>query len=159
MRPTASPPPSLIGRLEVETPEHVRLDYELAGVGSRVSAAIVDQLILALLALAIIVVLSIASPALGGGAMVVWIVVWGVGSLGYFTFFEAFRQGQTPGKRYSGIRVVRDTGHAVTFGAAFLRNLLRVADFVPPPYLSGLLLILFHVCCFSCYYWRNRIDR
>lgn len=144
MRPTTSPPPPLIGRLEVETPEHVRLDYELAGVGSRVTAAVVDQLILAILALAIIIVLSIAMPALGGGAMIVWLVAWGIGSLGYYTFFEAFRQGQTPGKRHAGIRVVRDTGHAVTFGAAFVRNLLRLADMLPPPALTGFLFILFH---------------
>ena len=37
-----------------------------------------------------------------------------------------------------------DTGHAVTFGAATVRNLLRVADFLPPPYLIGLLLTAFH---------------
>ncbi|MBW8772054.1 MAG: stage II sporulation protein M, partial [Gemmatimonadetes bacterium] len=144
MRPTTSPPPSLIGRLEVETPEHVRLDYELAGVGSRVSAAVVDQLVLGILAVAIVIVLSIAAPAFGRGVMIVWLVTWGIGSLGYFTFFEAFRQGQTPGKRYAGIRVVRDTGHAVTFGAAFLRNLLRLADILPPPYLTGFLLVLLH---------------
>lgn len=144
MRSPTSPPPPLIGRLEVETPEHVRLDYELAGVGSRVSAAVMDQLILVLLAFAILIVLGIASPALGKSALVVWLVAWGIGSLGYFTFFEAFRQGQTPGKRRAGIRVVQDTGHAVTFGAAFLRNLLRLADMLPPPYLTGFLFVLFH---------------
>ena len=37
---------------------------------------------------------------------------------GYFILFEGLRRGQTPGKRMAGIRVVRDTGHAVTFGAA-----------------------------------------
>ena len=143
-RPTTSPPPSLIGRLEVETPEHVRLEYELAGVGSRLSAAIVDTLLLAVLGLAVIIVLSLAAPALGNVTMIIWIVCWGIGSLGYYTFFEAFRQGQTPGKRREGIRVVRDTGHAVTFGAAFLRNVLRFADLLPPPYLTGMLLILLH---------------
>ena len=144
MRPTTSPPPSLIGRLEVETPEHVRLDYELAGVGSRVSAAVMDQVILAILALALIVVASLGQWAMGGSAVIVFLVAWGLGSLGYFTFFEAFRQGQTPGKRRAGIRVVQDTGHAVTFSAAFLRNLLRVADMLPPPYLTGFLLVLLH---------------
>ena len=32
--------------LEVETPEHVVLDYEIAGLGSRALAAIIDTLIL-----------------------------------------------------------------------------------------------------------------
>ena len=63
---------------------------------------------------------------------------------GYFILFEGMRRGQTPGKRIAGIRVVMDTGHAVTFGAAAARNLLRVADFLPPPYLIGVLLVAFH---------------
>ena len=63
---------------------------------------------------------------------------------GYFILFEGLRRGQTPGKRTAGIRVVMDTGHAVTFGAAAARNLLRIADFLPPPYLIGLLLTAFH---------------
>jgi uncharacterized membrane protein SpoIIM required for sporulation/uncharacterized RDD family membrane protein YckC len=143
-RPTTSPPPSLVGRLEVETPEHVRLEYELAGVGSRFSAAVVDMLVMVLWGIAVLVVASLASAAIGSLAAIFFFVIWGIGSLGYFTLFEAFRQGQTPGKRQFGIRVVRDTGHAVTFGAAFTRNLLRLADFLPPPYLGGMLLILFH---------------
>src|SRR6185312_14049071 len=57
---------------------------------------------------------------------------------------EGVRGGQTPGKRIAGIRVVMDTGHAVTFSAAAVRNLLRTADFLPPPYLLGALLVAFH---------------
>jgi uncharacterized membrane protein SpoIIM required for sporulation len=67
-------------------------------------------------------------------------VVWN----GYFILFEGIRAGQTPGKRVAGIRVVMDTGHPVTFGAAAARNLLRVADLLPPPYLIGVLLVAFH---------------
>src|SRR5690242_821311 len=37
-----------------------------------------------------------------------------------------------------------DTGHAVSFGAAVARNLLRVADALPPPYLIGFVLVAFH---------------
>ena len=70
------------------------------------------------------------------GAFVIW--------NGYFILFEGLGRGQTPGKRIAGIRVVMDTGHAVTMGAAAARNLLRVADFLPPPYLIGLLLVAFH---------------
>lgn len=143
-RPPTSPPPSFIGRHEVETPEHVRLEYELAGVGSRLSAALLDQLIVACWGLAVIVAATVSGAAFGSFAVALWLALWGIGSLGYYTLFEAFRQGQTPGKRWLGIRVVRDTGHAVTFGTAFVRNLLRLADFLPPPYLGGLLLILFH---------------
>lgn len=133
--------------LEVETPEHVVLDLEIAGIGSRTLAAVLDMLILIGSGLALIIVLSIfggfgltigklGSAILLLGGFAVW--------TGYFIVFEGVRGGQTPGKRIAGIRVVMDTGHAVTFGAAAIRNLLRVADFLPPPYLLGALLVAFH---------------
>lgn len=141
------PPGDYRQHLEVETPEHVMLDLEIAGIGSRALAAIVDLLILvggmigALVSLGILggfgVTLGRWAPAillLGGFA------VW----TGYFIFFEGFRRGQTPGKRMVGIRVLMDTGHAVTPGAAAVRNLLRLADFLPPPYFLGALLVAFH---------------
>jgi len=129
--------------LEVETPEHVVLDYEIAGLGSRALATIIDTLLLLVWLLAVLIVFStqLHPGAWLGAAMTVvsFASVWG-----YFTFFEGLRRGQTPGKRRLGIRVVQDTGHAVTFGAAALRNLLRVADFLPPPYLLGALFVGLH---------------
>jgi uncharacterized membrane protein SpoIIM required for sporulation len=131
--------------LEVETPEHVVLDLEIAGIGSRTLAAILDHLIL----FGAIVALVITVTSLGGvstarlGAMIIVLASFAL-TLGYFILFEGLRGGQTPGKRIVGIRVVMDTGHAVTFGAAAARNLLRAADFLPPPYLIGTVLVAFH---------------
>jgi uncharacterized RDD family membrane protein YckC/uncharacterized membrane protein SpoIIM required for sporulation len=133
--------------LEVETPEHVVLDLELAGIGSRALAAVIDNLILAATLVALLLLLAwLASkgyePGRVGGIVigVTFLAIW----YGYYLFFEGLRHGQTPGKRITGIRVVRDTGHAVDFGAAALRNLLRPADFMPPPYVLGALLVALH---------------
>ncbi|HWA56155.1 MAG TPA: stage II sporulation protein M [Gemmatimonadales bacterium] len=131
--------------LEVETPEHVVLDYEIAGLGSRALAAIVDHVLLTLWLIAVAVLLA----RLGGFGGAEWLQVLMVFVVflsywGYFTFFEALRAGQTPGKRWLGIRVVQDTGHAVTMGSAVARNLLRIADFLPPPYLIGALFVALH---------------
>jgi uncharacterized RDD family membrane protein YckC len=133
--------------LEIETPEHVTLDLEIAGIGSRALAGVIDMLLLVGAALAVVLAVGIltgfgytlgrVAPAL---LMLGGFAVWN----GYFVLFEGMRRGQTPGKRLAGIRVVMDTGHAVTLGAAAARNLLRVADFVPPPYLIGILLVAFH---------------
>jgi len=46
----------------------------------------------------------------------------------YHTAFEVLCRGQSPGKRFMGIRVVRSDGSPVNPGASFLRNLLRFAD-------------------------------
>lgn len=133
--------------LEVETPEHVVLDLEIAGIGSRTLAAVLDMLVLIAGALALMTSIAILGGyglSIGrfGGAILILVgfIVW----TGYFILFEGLRGGQTPGKRIAGIRVVMDTGHAVTPGAAAVRNLLRVADALPPPYLIGALLVAFH---------------
>jgi uncharacterized membrane protein SpoIIM required for sporulation/uncharacterized RDD family membrane protein YckC len=131
--------------LEVETPEHVVLDYEIAGLGSRALAAIVDHMLLLVWLIAMLIMVARFMPA-GGGEWIqaVMIVVVFLSFWCYFTFFEGLRNGQTPGKRWLGIRVVQDTGHAVTMGSAVARNLLRVADFMPPPYLIGALFVGLH---------------
>jgi uncharacterized membrane protein SpoIIM required for sporulation/uncharacterized RDD family membrane protein YckC len=140
-------PPDYRQRLLVETPEHVTLGLEIAGIGSRALAALIDVLILVASALSTVILLSMVAglgEAIGslGGAVILLLgfVVWN----GYFILFEGLRQGQTPGKRFVGIRVVGDTGNAVGFEAAVARNLLRIADFLPPPYLIGALLVALH---------------
>lgn len=132
-------------QLDIETPEHVVVQIEVAGLGSRALAAILDVLILVIWTWAFQEVSgSLIGGAPGGWATAILILVNSAVYWIYFTGFEAWRGGQTPGKRLVGIRVIRDTGHGVTFSSAAIRNLLRIADFLPPPYLTGLALILFH---------------
>src|SRR5207249_7099636 len=76
---------------------------------------------------------------------VLFVVVLFVLTWGYFLLFEAFNDGRTPGKRLTGIRVVMDTGHRLTFTAAAVRNLVRVVDAQPLfSYLLGFGFVLFH---------------
>jgi uncharacterized membrane protein SpoIIM required for sporulation len=135
------PPDDYRQHLEVETPEHVVLDYEIAGVGSRTLAAAADWLIISLLAVAATLALGLWKR--GGSTwlaavliLVLYSIVWG-----YFTCFEGLRHGQTPGKRSMGIRVIRDTGHAVTFSDAAARNLLLPLDLFG---MLGIFLIAIH---------------
>ncbi|MEP7327188.1 MAG: stage II sporulation protein M [Gemmatimonadota bacterium] len=132
-------------QLDIETPEHVIVQIEIAGLGSRALAAILDILILLVWTYAFQQVSdAVVGSAPGGWITAILILVNFAVYWGYFTGFEAWRGGQTPGKQLVGIRVIRDTGHGVTFSSAAVRNLLRIADFLPPPYLTGLALILFH---------------
>ncbi|HEY3933779.1 MAG TPA: stage II sporulation protein M, partial [Gemmatimonadales bacterium] len=126
--------------LELETPEHVVLDYEIAGVGSRTLAALADWLIV----LAMLIVAVLAIGLLRGGAP--WLVVIDIVILygvvwGYFTLFEGLRNGQTPGKRWLGIRVIRDTGHGIGIAEAAARNLLLPVDLFG---MIGIILIAVH---------------
>ncbi|MFQ5703258.1 MAG: stage II sporulation protein M [Gemmatimonadales bacterium] len=139
--------PQFSRRLTVETPEHVHLEFELAGVGSRAAAALYDFAIQA--AILVIVSLAVGISNLVPNesttwAMAVFIFVYFVILWGYFVLFEGLRNGRTPGKKLLGIRVVMETGHPVTFQAAAVRNLLRIADFQPAGVpLLGLLLLFF----------------
>lgn len=138
---------SLDRRLMVETPEQVSLGLQLAGLGSRVLATIVDWMVVALLFIAAVFAMALASlPGMGGAWLTaLFVIVFFLLQWGYFALFEAFRKGQTPGKRMVGIRVVMDTGHPVTVQAAIIRNLIRIVDLQPGfSGLVGVAFMLFH---------------
>lgn len=132
--------PVLDQRVEIETPEQVVISYTVAGVGSRAAAAIIDALILTGISLGALVLLSQARRIAGAGSIVAlggaWLfalyillqfaLIWG-----YYVLFEALRDGQTPGKRYLGLRVVQDGGYSISFSASAVRNLLRIVDGQP----------------------------
>jgi uncharacterized membrane protein SpoIIM required for sporulation/uncharacterized RDD family membrane protein YckC len=141
IRPMSSPP-RLDQTVDIETPEQVVFSYTIAGIGSRAAAAIIDYFIMiaALVALGILlpmimrVVLGSAHPlARASGAWVAALVILFafVVQWGYFVLFEALWDGQTPGKRKLGIRVVQDGGYSISFAASTVRNLIRVIDMQP----------------------------
>ena len=126
--------------LELETPEQVMLDYEIAGVGSRVLAALADWAVVLVMVLATALTLGLfrgqSRWAAALGIAVIYGILWG-----YFTLFEGLWQGQTPGKWWLGIRVIRDTGHGITLSDAAARNLLLPIDVVG---MVGVILIAVH---------------
>ena len=147
--PRAPTVPQFARRLAIETPEHLVLELELAGVGSRIAAAACDAVLLGVLVFGL--GLAVATLAAGRQSAGAWSTLVAVLALlaafvlfwGYFLLFEALNHGRTPGKRLVGIRVVMDTGHPITFAAAAVRNLIRVVDALPFG-LVGLAFVLFH---------------
>jgi uncharacterized membrane protein SpoIIM required for sporulation/uncharacterized RDD family membrane protein YckC len=133
-------PRGLDATVDVETPEQVVLSYSLAGVGSRALAAIVDYAIcFALMFTTVLVGALLARSGLArvlGNASDPWfsavlvivqfLIIWG-----YYVLFEGLNDGQTPGKKWLGLRVVQDGGFSVSFGASAVRNLLRAVDQQP----------------------------
>src|SRR3989304_5100052 len=135
--------------MAVRTPEHVELNFLLAGAGNRVLAPLVGLVIQWLLLLGIVLALggilwatkrsvadvfgarapdSIVLWILAGFLLVLFALQWG-----YFTFFETVWAGQTPGKRRQRIRVIRENGRPIGFAEAAIRNLLR-SRLASPPY-------------------------
>src|SRR6266498_3095832 len=98
----------------VETPEHVEVRFELAGVGSRMAAGLLDLLFLFLGLMLLWIgggVLSRQGMLQGWFAAVMVLLMFS-GVWGHFTLFEAFNGGRTLGKQLHGIRVVMDTGRS-----------------------------------------------
>ncbi len=115
----------------METPEHVEVRFELAGLGSRAAAAMMDLVLVSLL----LVPLQIASDqlgletALGRWASALLYLLLSFALFAYYILFEGLNHGRTPGKILLGIRVVMDTGRPITPAAAVLRNLVRAGEY------------------------------
>ncbi len=135
-------------QLSIETPELVAIDMPVAGIGSRFVALLVDYLIWLILLIALIIVFSVVDPSLSRisrlgekwAVAVVTILVF-LFYWGYFTLFEAFWSGRTPGKRVAKIRVIQRTGRGIGLFEAMTRNLLRVVDQFPFIYVVGVISV------------------
>jgi uncharacterized RDD family membrane protein YckC len=139
---------SSVDKLTIETPEQTLLEFPLAGIGSRFLAVALDTLlqaaaytVLALIA-ALLNTLGVLLPLGKQWGIAVLIFVAFVVQFGYYAFFEAVWNGQTPGKRWTHLRVIQDSGRPVSAYDAILRNLLRIVDWLPTLYAVGIVTIL-----------------
>ncbi|HSQ28393.1 MAG TPA: stage II sporulation protein M [Gemmatimonadaceae bacterium] len=141
--------------VDIETPELVVLSYTIAGLGSRLGAALIDLAVSALLFITVILAAARVSPkslakvdvraapttawAVALLVILQFAVLWG-----YYLLFEGLRDGQTPGKRVFRLRAVRDGGYSVGFAASAVRNLMRIVDLQPVfTYLVGIASVAF----------------
>ena len=128
----------------VETPEQIDLSYQVAGIGSRFLAALIDHVLLALIfSLGCTLLSTVASQLQAGVDPLLLAFLTGIGIYlflcAYHIFFETTWNGQTPGKRMVGIRVVRAGGRPIGFLGSAIRNFIRLADFLPVLYGVGMI--------------------
>ena len=141
-------------QLTISTPEQVAFNYEMAGIGTRFVASLLDHLILVTAMVLVYCAIAALIPTFGAGAIVSgdesgqsaiyvvlallvlieFVIFWG-----YFTLFELVWNGQTPGKRAGKLRVIRRDGQPVRAGEVMVRNLVRIIDFLPAFYGIGLI--------------------
>lgn len=145
----------------IDTPENVTFAYEIAGIGNRFIAALVDTTALAVTLVILVLILLVLLGGVEGAdqlvgaeneslgwfdglilavyALLNFIVIWG-----YYIFFEYIWNGQSPGKRLVNIRVVRTDGNPVGLSEVVIRNLVRIVDFLPSGYGVGLVVMFFN---------------
>ena len=136
----------------VETPEQVQLHLELAGLGTRTMAFLLDALIRYGLLVSVVVALVLVAHATFSDfeapgrktLIVLFVLLLFTVEWVYYTVFEWLWNGQTPGKRAIRIRVLKDGGGSISFLDAALRNLLRPVDSTGPMCAIGMFFIFFN---------------
>jgi uncharacterized RDD family membrane protein YckC len=128
--------------LVVATPERVSFDYQVAGLGTRAIAQLLDLLILGGVLLGVL----FAAIAVGQTGLTTVAVLLAIGGafvviFGYFWTCEAFWSGQTVGKKVFRLRAVGDRGEPMTFFQAGIRNIVRIVDFLPYAYGVGIIVL------------------
>lgn len=135
--------------LNILTPENVYVEYELAGIGSRFAAFIVDLLIqlfgfsVALLGLyfagfdysGLILELGVQTALFAATMLILFHLL-------YYIFFELIMKGQTLGKKLFGIRVIRQSGEPEGVFDSVLRNFLRIVYLIPLLYLLDAFFVI-----------------
>jgi uncharacterized RDD family membrane protein YckC len=135
-------------KLIIETPEQTALEFPLAGIGSRSLALAIDTLLQigVLIVLGIIAgIVSVAGffPQFGKQwTYAILILAAFLLQFGYFSFFETIWNGRTPGKRWTHLRVITDSGQPIGAQEAILRNLMRIVDSLPSIYAIGIITSL-----------------
>jgi uncharacterized RDD family membrane protein YckC len=117
----------------VVTPEGLALPFEVAPVGDRLSAFLIDLLVILAATVGAWVLARLAvligMPALGTSFfVVVGFLLWNF----YFVYFEVRWGGVTFGKRRAGLRVISRDGGPLTAEAIIARNLMRNLEFNLP---------------------------
>jgi uncharacterized RDD family membrane protein YckC len=123
------------------TPEAVRLQADVAGVGSRSIAWLVDTVIQVVVLVPVLIVV-LADGLAGTGeavalSLLAFVVLWL-----YYPAFELFRGGQTPGKRWQGIRVVRTNDQPAGLAPVAVRNLVRFVEVMLLPFIALITMVV-----------------
>ncbi len=141
-------------RVKFETPENVKISYQVAGPGTRFLAWFADNVFLTIFCIFLLVAFIAVGVSLdgvfedmvgqaGGNGFVdgeqfslvflgIWLMIWSLGSFFYFGLSELILRGQTIGKRMSKIRVVKADGFSLDPVSILIRTLFRVVDQLPP---------------------------
>ncbi|UOQ52789.1 RDD family protein [Hymenobacter cellulosivorans] len=113
--------------IRVQTTQNVTLEYEVASVGERIVANIIDTLILIGWAAAWVLLLTALGVQDGAVAIVVVLLV-GLPYIFYHLLCEILFNGQSLGKKARHIKVIRLDGTPPRIGDYLLRWVLRIVD-------------------------------
>lgn len=145
-------------QLHLETIDAVDLSLEVAGLGARSYAFLIDWHFRVIFVMAWLAICAIVFPlflnttlrdllssfneitGVGGTTLVILPVI--VIYFLYHPVLEILGRGRTPGKRMAGLRIVNEQGRPPTMGALLVRNIFRLVDGIPLFYMVGIITCL-----------------
>jgi uncharacterized RDD family membrane protein YckC len=141
------------GYLQVQTAEGLDYNLEIAGIGARTHAFIIDWHFRLLAALVWFITItfgfyewrelaSLYKLKLVTNQGLITILPMVLIYFLYHPVLEILMSGRTPGKRMAGVRLVTLQGHTPGVGALLLRNVFRLVDSLPAFYMVGLVTIV-----------------
>ena len=117
--------------IEIVTPENISFKYIVAGPFRRIPAFLIDFAIRGFVFFALAMLFAFLGVFVGGVGIAVLLLIYFVFDWIYGGAFETMWNGQTPGKRIMGIRVLSQDGQPINGVQGMLRNLLRYVDMMP----------------------------
>jgi len=114
---------------QIETAQNVSIYQNVAGIGERIVAAIIDILIfIAYYFFSLYLVSAFGLDSNEGYEIMVYFALIGLPVFLYHLLFETFWDGRSPGKAAMKLRVVKLDGSKAGFGSYFVRWLMRIID-------------------------------
>ena len=113
-------------------PEGVPLRFEASGLGGRFAAQIADILITVTALIAFFLILAYADVLPGYGWFSLFAIAFFFIRVPYYTLTEILWNGQTLGKKLTGLRVISGDGRALSAHAVTIRNLMKEMEVFMP---------------------------
>lgn len=111
---------------QIETAQNVTISQNIAGIGDRILAYIIDSVLIGIYLFIVVFLLGITE--LGQDYIFLFLMTVGLPLFLYHLLWETFWNGQSPGKAALKIRVVKLDGSKPAFSNYLLRWLLRLVD-------------------------------
>ena len=127
--------------IKINTSQNIEIDYQVAGLGERILARLIDLSIFLVAGIALITLNYIIKDRQELYGLSVFFYVW-LFLYAMYNLCEAFFNGQTVGKKMMKIRVISLDGSSPAFSQHVLRWLFRIVDFTLTLQTAGLVCIV-----------------
>ena len=113
--------------ISITTTQNIELEYDLASLGDRIVASIIDNIIKVAYIVILTLILGVTADSFDSGFE--WIFIILILPVAFYSLLsEVFLNGQSVGKKVMSIKVISLNGNQATFSQYLIRWLFRLVD-------------------------------